>query len=191
MAQHRGEGSGRGRQKDQNRVRRRNQVLSGIDVVMGGADVGACAVAEAVVDAGAHTGAEADVDVSRALAGKRLGLITNPTGVTKSLEATLDVLHRDRGSAGGFRPGARPQGDAQDAPHVGDFRDESTGVMVQPIRRTVGHCRPCRCGCADLYIGRGVFDTGHIGNAIVMRMPALGKFIARRQPISGSREGGT
>lgn len=101
------------------------QVLAGIDVVMGGADV----------HAGTHTGAEAGIDVSRALAGKRLGLITNPTGVTKSLEATLDVLHRDGRFrlVAAFGPEHGLRGEAQDAVHIGDFRDERTGLPVHSL----------------------------------------------------------
>ena len=202
MAQHRDEGNGRGRQKDQNRVRRRNQVLSGIDVVMGGADVGACAVAEAVVDAGAHTGAEADVDVSRALAGKRLGLITNPTGVTKSLEATLDVLHRDPRFrlAAAFGPEHGLRGDVQDALHVGDFRDESTGVMVYSLYGA--NRRPTAEALAD--VDALIFDIQDVGvrfytyiSTMLLAMRACAELekefivLDRPNPISGSLvEGG-
>ena len=202
MAQHRDEGNGRGRQKDQNRVRRRNQVLSGIDVVMGGADVGACAVAEAVVDAGAHTGPEADVDVSRALAGKRLGLITNPTGVTKSLEATLDVLHRDPRFrlAAAFGPEHGLRGDVQDALHVGDFRDESTGVMVYSLYGA--NRRPTAEALAD--VDALIFDIQDVGvrfytyiSTMLLAMRACAELekefivLDRPNPISGSLvEGG-
>lgn len=202
MAQHRDEGNGRGRQKDQNRVRRRNQVLSGIDVVMGGADVGACAAAKAGVDAGAHTGAEADVDVSRALAGKRLGLITNPTGVTKSLEATLDVLHRDPRFrlAAAFGPEHGLRGDVQDALHVGDFRDESTGVMVYSLYGA--NRRPTAEALAD--VDALIFDIQDVGvrfytyiSTMLLAMRACAELekefivLDRPNPISGSLvEGG-
>ncbi len=82
-------------------------------------------------DASGAAYSEADT----ALAGKRLGLITNPTGVTKSLEATLDVLHRDERFrlAAAFGPEHGLRGEAQDAVHIGDFHDESTGVMVYSL----------------------------------------------------------
>ena len=114
-------GHSRDRREDQNRVPRRNQVLAGIDVVIdrGGGDASGAAYSEA----------------DTALAGKRLGLITNPTGVTKSLEATLDVLHRDERFrlAAAFGPEHGLRGEAQDAVHIGDFHDESTGVMVYSL----------------------------------------------------------
>ncbi len=190
MAQHRDEGNGRGRQKDQNRVRRRNQVLSGIDVVMGGADVGACAAAKA------------GVDVSRALAGKRLGLITNPTGVTKSLEATLDVLHRDPRFrlAAAFGPEHGLRGDVQDALHVGDFRDESTGVMVYSLYGA--NRRPTAEALAD--VDALIFDIQDVGvrfytyiSTMLLAMRACAELekefivLDRPNPISGSLvEGG-
>jgi len=106
-------------------VMERVQVLAGIDVAMGGAgaDVGAC------------IGAEAGADAARALAGKRLGLITNPTGVTRSLDATLDVLHRDGRFrlVAAFGPEHGLRGEAQDAAHIGDFRDERTGLPVYSL----------------------------------------------------------
>jgi uncharacterized protein YbbC (DUF1343 family) len=99
------------------------RVLAGIDVVMGGHDVGA------------HTGAESGVEAVRALAGKRLGLITNPTGVTRTLEATLDVLHRDPRLrlVAAFGPEHGLGGEAQDAVRIGDFHDESTGLPVYSL----------------------------------------------------------
>ncbi len=99
------------------------RVLAGIDVVMGGHDVGA------------HTGAESGVVAVRELAGKRLGLITNPTGVTRTLEATLDVLHRDPrfGLVAAFGPEHGLGGEAQDAVRIGDFHDESTGLPVYSL----------------------------------------------------------
>ncbi len=208
MAQHRGEGNDRGQghdwghREDHRQVRRRDQVLAGIDAVMGGADVGAYAAAEAVVDAGAHTGAEADVDVSRALAGKRLGLITNPTGVTKSLEATLDALHRDRRFqlVAAFGPEHGLRGEAQDAVHIGDFRDEATGVMVYSLYGA--NRRPTADALADL--DALVFDIQDVGarfytyvSTMLLSMRAcaeVGKeFIVldRPNPISGNLvEGG-
>ncbi len=89
-----------------------NHVLAGIDVVTHGGGVDACNAA-----------------------GRRLGLITNPTGVTKSLDATLDVLHRDGRFrlVAAFGPEHGIRGEAQDGMHVGAFRDESTGLLVYSL----------------------------------------------------------
>ncbi|MDI7247251.1 MAG: DUF1343 domain-containing protein [Bacillota bacterium] len=88
-----------------------NEVLAGIDMVM------------------------CDADAARVLTGKRLGLITNPTGVTRSLEATLDVLHRDGRFqlVAAFGPEHGLRGEVQDAIGIGDFRDESTGLPVYSL----------------------------------------------------------
>ncbi len=95
-----------------------DQVLAGIDVVMVGdrqARDAACTL--------------------RALSGRRLGLITNPTGVTRSLEATMDVFHSDGRFrlVAAFGPEHGIRGEVQDALHIGDFRDQFTGLPVYSL----------------------------------------------------------
>jgi len=149
-------------------------------------------------DASGAAYSEADT----ALAGKRLGLITNPTGVTKSLEATLDVLHRDERFrlAAAFGPEHGLRGEAQDAVHIGDFHDESTGVMVYSLYGP--NRRPTADALASL--DALVFDIQDVGvrfytyiSTMLLSMRACAEagkeFIVldRPNPISGNLvEGG-
>lgn len=69
------------------------------------------------------------------LQGKRVGLITNPTGVTWDLRSTADVLHGDKGvtlvSLYGPEHGIR--GDAFGGVKVDDARDPITGLPVYSL----------------------------------------------------------
>ncbi len=64
------------------------------------------------------------------LRGKRLGLITNPTGVNKSLVSTADVLNERYTLAALFAPEHGVRGDAQAGDAVFSYVDERTGVSV-------------------------------------------------------------
>ena len=69
------------------------------------------------------------------LAGRSVGLVTNPTGVTSHLESSLDALHShpnvDLKVVFGPEHGAR--GDIQDALPVGGHVDEATGLPVHSL----------------------------------------------------------
>ncbi|HXL04364.1 MAG TPA: DUF1343 domain-containing protein [Bacillota bacterium] len=67
------------------------------------------------------------------LINKKLGLITNPTGVTGSLERTLDVLHRDFHLMALFSPEHGLHGEIQDALKIPEYRDDSTGLPVYSL----------------------------------------------------------
>ncbi len=76
-----------------------------------------------------------DDRVARALAGKRLGLITNPTGVNRHLTSTLDLLLKDDRFlvVSAFGPEHGLGGDAQDGIGVADYRDERLGLTVRSL----------------------------------------------------------
>jgi uncharacterized protein YbbC (DUF1343 family) len=69
------------------------------------------------------------------LKGKRIGLITNPTGVTSQLESTVDVLAK----AGGvklvalFGPEHGVRGDAEAGATVASYVDSATGLPVYSL----------------------------------------------------------
>ena len=69
------------------------------------------------------------------LKGQRVGLVTNPTGVTSDLRPTLDVLHRAPGvrlvAIYGPEHGAR--GDVPAGDQVDDARDAATGLPVYSL----------------------------------------------------------
>ena len=69
------------------------------------------------------------------LKGKRVGLITNPTGIDSHLQSTIDILHR----AGGFElkalfgPEHGVRGDHGAGDYVENFTDPATGIPVYSI----------------------------------------------------------
>ena len=75
-------------------------------------------------------------DGFKPLLGQRVGLITNPTGVTGDLRSTIDVLHEADGVelVALFGPEHGVRGEAHAGAHVADARDEITGL---PIRSAI------------------------------------------------------
>ncbi len=66
------------------------------------------------------------------LKGKRVGLITNPTGVDNKLKSTIDILHEapDVQLVALFAPEHGVRGDVHAGDHVDNFVDPATGVTV-------------------------------------------------------------
>jgi len=64
------------------------------------------------------------------LRGKRVGLVTNPTGVDGSLRSTIDILHEHVNLTALFGPEHGVRGDFSAGDHVGDQVDERTGIPV-------------------------------------------------------------
>ncbi len=69
------------------------------------------------------------------LAGRRVGLITNPTGVTGDLRSTIDVLYNAKGVqlVALFGPEHGVRGAAPAGERVADAKDELTGVQVYSL----------------------------------------------------------
>lgn len=69
------------------------------------------------------------------LQGKRVGLITNPTGVDNSLKSTVDILHEAPGVelVALYGPEHGVRGDVHAGDHVGNSIDPSTGVKVYSL----------------------------------------------------------
>ena len=67
------------------------------------------------------------------LMGKRLGLITNPTGVAKNLRQTIDVLYKDFRLVALFSPEHGLRGEVQDALDIPEYLDGSTGLPVYSL----------------------------------------------------------
>jgi uncharacterized protein YbbC (DUF1343 family) len=69
------------------------------------------------------------------LQGKRVGLITNPTGVDRSLRSTVDILHAEPGVklAALFGPEHGVRGDNAGGALVGGSTDQSTGIPVYSL----------------------------------------------------------
>lgn len=66
------------------------------------------------------------------LQGKRVGLITNPTGVDNNLRSTIDILHEAPGVelVGLYAPEHGVRGDVHAGDHVDNSVDPATGVTV-------------------------------------------------------------
>jgi uncharacterized protein YbbC (DUF1343 family) len=95
------------------------------------------------------------------LEGKRIGLVTNHTGVTPSLEWSVDVLHGnsrvDLRSL--FAPEHGIRGDAQDSTRLNSYVDPRTGLMVFSLYGE--HYKPTKDMMLD--IDALVFDIQGVG----------------------------
>ncbi|MGM0474910.1 MAG: exo-beta-N-acetylmuramidase NamZ family protein [Bacteroidota bacterium] len=67
------------------------------------------------------------------LNGKRVGLVTNPTGVDRHLNSTIDILHANTNLTALFGPEHGVRGSFSAGDHVGDRVDERTGVPVYSL----------------------------------------------------------
>lgn len=71
----------------------------------------------------------------RCLEGKRVGLITNPTGVDNELRSTIDILHKapNVNLVALYGPEHGVRGDVHAGDHVSDQRDPATGLPVYSL----------------------------------------------------------
>ena len=132
------------------------------------------------------------------LAGKRVGLITNPTGVTVKLVSAIDRMAqaRDFKLAALFGPEHGVRGDAQAGAAVADRMDARTGLPAYSLYGTTRKPTPAMLAGLDVL----VFDIQDIGArfytypwtlALVMqaaREAGMGVIVADRpNPIGGIR----
>ena len=87
-------------------------------------------VASSQVKTGIEVLAERDFDLLR---GKRVGLVTNPTGVDGSLRSTIDILHEHVNLRALFGPEHGVRGNFSAGDHVGDQVDAQTGIPVYSL----------------------------------------------------------
>lgn len=80
-----------------------------------------------------------EADGFRQLSGKRIGLITNPTGVNKSLRSTIEILSSAEARSAGvelvalFAPEHGVRGDIPAGKVVSNVRDAESGAMVYSL----------------------------------------------------------
>ena len=67
------------------------------------------------------------------LQGKRVGLVTNPTGVDRELNSTIDILHKHVNLTALFGPEHGVRGNFSAGDHVSDQVDPQTGVPVYSL----------------------------------------------------------
>lgn len=132
------------------------------------------------------------------LKGKRVGLITNPTGVDNHLKSTIDILHEapDVELVGLYAPEHGVRGDVHAGDHVDNFVDPATGVTVYSIYGSSRKPSPEMLKDVDVLI----YDIQDIGcrsftfiSTMGMGMQAcaeLGKefmVLDRPNPVSGNK----
>ena len=100
---------GNGKSQDHNKHRKGNEIALGVDVLL---------------DEQKHL-----------IEGKRVGLITNPTGVDKELNSIVDLLHNDPEVelTALYGPEHGVRGDAQAGQYVEYYIDEVTGLPVYSL----------------------------------------------------------
>jgi len=95
------------------------------------------------------------------LQGRRVGLVTNPTGVTSDLRPTLDVLYRAPGVqlVAIFGPEHGARGDVPAGDKIADARDALTGLPVYSLYGQTRKPTPSMLAGLDVL----VFDIQDIG----------------------------
>jgi uncharacterized protein YbbC (DUF1343 family) len=86
--------------------------------------------AQSQLKTGIEVMADRDFDLLR---GKRVGLVTNPTGVDRSLRSTIDILHANVNLTALFGPEHGVRGNFSAGDHVGDQVDAQTGIPVYSL----------------------------------------------------------
>ena len=90
----------------------------------------------------------------RGLLGKRVGLVTNPSGVDHELNSTIDILYNAPGVelVALYGPEHGVRGDIYAGDKVADAKDEATGLPVYSIYSG--------CGSSFIYFHQ-FFGAGH------------------------------
>lgn len=92
--------------------------------------------------------------------GRKLGLVTNPSGVLADLTSTADKFARDYNLCAFYAPEHGVRGDRQDGQAVSSYIDEATGV---PVHSIYGERRiPSQEALKE--IGMMVFDIQDVGS---------------------------
>ncbi|MCK4990364.1 MAG: DUF1343 domain-containing protein [Bacteroidales bacterium] len=93
------------------------------------------------------------------LKGKRVGLVTNPTGVDGSLRSTIDILHANVKLTALYGPEHGVRGDFSAGDHVEDQVDTQTGIPVYSLYGS--NRKPSKESLA--YVDVLVYDIQDIG----------------------------
>ena len=78
-------------------------------------------------------GVERKDEMARVFSGKRIGLITNPTGVDRNFRATVDVLAKKYRLCALYSPEHGVRGNIQAGGKVDSYVDEQTGLKVHSL----------------------------------------------------------
>ncbi len=134
------------------------------------------------------------------LRGARLGLMTNPTGVNRGLQSTIDVLHEKYNLTALIACEHGVRGDAQAGAHIATYVDPDTGVTVYSSYGSSERIAQETLDAFDVF----VFDIQEVGSRFYTYLYSLsyameachraGKPVVvldRLNPIGGVKRGGT
>lgn len=93
------------------------------------------------------------------IAGKRLGLVTGPTGVDKNLKSTIDILRENYRLTCLFSAEHGVRGNAEAGDKVGTFIDEKTGLPVYSLYGESRHATQEMLDGVDIVL----FDIQDVG----------------------------
>lgn len=93
------------------------------------------------------------------LKGKRLGLITNPTGLDRNFKSTVDILNESYNLVCMFSPEHGVRGDLQAGDHVESYTDSLTGLPVYSLYGETPHISEEIMNTLDVI----VFDIQDVG----------------------------
>ena len=86
-----------------------------------------------------RTGIDNIKSVHAMLSGKRLGLMTNPTGVNGCLRSTIDILNENYTLTALFACEHGVRGDIEAGAHIETMVDPETGVTVYSVYGDTHH----------------------------------------------------
>lgn len=134
------------------------------------------------------------------LKGKRIGLMTNPTGINRNFESTIDILHSRYGLSALFACEHGVRGDRQAGEEVSTYIDEETGLTVYSTYGKSNRMSEEMLAAFDVL----VFDIQDVGvrfytylyslSYAMEACAAAGKQVLvldRINPIGGHKAGGT
>ena len=107
--------------------------------------------------------------VDSLLRGGRLGLMTNPTGITRDFRSTVDVLHGRYRLTALFAVEHGIRGDIQAGEPVGETRDTATGLPVYPVYGGTHRLTPDMLDTFDIFC----FDMQDVGARFYTYLYAL------------------
>ena len=134
------------------------------------------------------------------LKGRRIGLMTNPTGVDRQLKSTIDILHRGYGLSALFACEHGVRGDRQAGEQFDSYTDPDTSITVYSVYGKNQRMTPEMVDAFDIL----VFDIQDVGVRFYTYLYSLayameacaqaGKpvlVLDRINPLGGVRHGGT
>ena len=106
------------------------------------------------------------------LKGKRVGLLTNPSGIDRNLRSTIDILHEaeDVNLVALFAPEHGVRGDVYAGGHLSDSKDETTGLPVYSLYGSTRQPSPEMLKGLDVV----VYDIQDVGTRSYTFISSLG-----------------